>query len=116
MKENDSAMKEGEELLTIDELRSMNGQPIWLVDFRTKQKKGEWVLFADGEEDDEAKYCYYVDSEYGYFDYAFLSYKYYGRFWAAYRNKPDKKACFYPYDFYAYETEKCDEDGDWLPF
>lgn len=62
--------------LTLDELRKMNGEPVW-VECITEKKLNCWGLHADGFV--RGYIGYFVD----FYDYA------YGEIWLAYRRKPE---------------------------
>lgn len=65
--------------LTIDELREMDGEPVWITD--EKGNNGCWVIFGIDR----------ADSETIYIPYATMRLSMYGKTWLAYRCKPESQ-------------------------
>lgn len=72
--------------LTLDELRGMDGKPVWVDDF-TRPTKGFWGLVSFFRQPKTCKlYVYIYDARQGARNYSSQEY---GQCWLAYRRKPE---------------------------
>lgn len=73
---------EKNEPLTLDELREMDGEPVWVVNSKVKRKDGfcdVWALVSCQMKDAESvRTIYHFEN--------------YGEYWLAYRRKPEEEA------------------------